>query len=461
MNLSAQAHPNDRLTQRDSVEGNLANRKILFTAEFKVGSEEDTIRVWTMTGANLFWFPTSNCHSGDHKRDTSSEVSKCDSAGVYIPSELTTFHNTSKVFQWWYLIFESGAWGYFGTDRVQYGDFSGDMTFGIATNANYVGQLGLGFRNYQKTSLQSTLNESSFLEQLVRKGDISSNAYSFQLGINNASEGTLLLGAVDHRKYEGTLQKVKMVDMYTDGADSVLILLDGILGSDFSSELNIAVDIRMEYTTLSLPVGAFNELIAHLNAVRAYNKYLVPCDLLDLTDLVSFYFSGVEIQVPVRDLIFQNAYFGCEISIDERDKPPYLGQDILKSAYVVVNLDNKEVALAQASNSPDEKLEDIVSQIPLALAAPLYSYTEVAKKYYYSSTWWFSSLYNVSSRTSYSTNTASRSVDLGSTTYELFYPDATSMYDYYASTNHPKHGNSGPSTRYLPSLLLFSILLAF
>lgn len=55
-----------------------------------------------------------------------------------------------------------------------------------------------------------------------------------------------------------------MVDMYTDGADSVLILLDGILGSDFSSELNIAVGIRMEYTVLSLPVGTFNELIAHL-----------------------------------------------------------------------------------------------------------------------------------------------------------------------------------------------------
>lgn len=122
-----------------------------------------------------------------------------------------------------------------------------------------------------------------------------------------------------------------MVDMYTDGADSVLILLDGILGSDFSSELNIAVGIRMEYTVLSLPVGTFNELIAHLNAVRAgYNNYLVPCDLLDLTDLVSFYFSGVEIQVPVRDLIFQNAYFGCEI--EERERPPYLGQDILKSA---------------------------------------------------------------------------------------------------------------------------------
>lgn len=141
----------------------MANRKILFTAEFKVGSGEDTIRVWTMTGANLFWFRTSNCHSGDHKRDTRSEVFKCDSAGVYIPSELTTFHNTSKMFQWWYLIIERGAWGYFGTDRVQYGDFSGDMTFGIATNANYVGQLGLGFRDYQMTSLQSTLNESSFL----------------------------------------------------------------------------------------------------------------------------------------------------------------------------------------------------------------------------------------------------------------------------------------------------------
>jgi len=276
------------------------------------------------------------------------------------------------------------------------------------------------------------------------------------LGINNASEGTLLLGAVDHNKYEGTLQKVKMVDLYTDGSDSILILLDGYLGDGFSSEINIPVLISTSLIRLNLPPGSLEKMCEHLGTkVFDGSSYaFVPCSLLNLTDLISFYFSGIEIQVPVRDLIVQHPYFGCLISISEFDGPYHLSQDILKSAYVVVDLDNKKVALAQATNSSNEDIEDIVSEIPLALEAPLYSYTEVAEKYYYSNGW-FSSLYDVSSRPSYSTNTDSRSVDLGSTTYVLS-PEVTDKYVY--ST---KHRNSGHFTRCLHLLfLLFSILLA-
>ncbi|SGZ51247.1 CIC11C00000004599 [Sungouiella intermedia] len=436
VDLTAHPHSNEKLTRRDDVKGELSNRDVAYTAEFKIGSEEDTVRVSASTSLNLIWFPIDDCNSYNYKRDTLSDLVQCDSAGVYLPSQLSSFKNTSDVFQWSYDYYDYGAVGYFGTDKVQYGDFSGDITFGIADRADYIGELGLGFPYNQSVSSDSTLKEPSFLEQLVKKGDIKKDAYSFQLGINNASEGTLLLGAVDHSKYKGKLQKVKMVDLYADGSDSILILLDGYLGDGFSSEMNIPVLVTMDYRSLIFPFGSLDKIYEHLDAV--YNQvsyHVVPCSLLNLTELISFYFSGIEIQVPVRDLIVQSPDFGCLISISEFDGPYHLGQDILKSAYVVVDLDNKEVALAQATISSNDDIEDIVSEIPLALAAPLYSYTEVAEKYFYSSYYgaWYNSLYDVPSRSSYSTNTGSRSVDLGSTTYDLLYPDATTWYNYFAT----------------------------
>ena len=124
----------------------------------------------------------------------------------------------------------------------------------------------------------------------------------------------------------------------------------------------MAATISSEYTVLSFPYGSFDPLIDELKAVgNYYGEYIVPCSMLNLTDLISLYFSGIEIQVPVRDLVFQSSYYGCMLTFEEYDGPAALGQDILKSAYVVVDLDNKEVALAQATNSSSDMLSRMVA----------------------------------------------------------------------------------------------------
>jgi len=241
MDLSALSHPNERISERDYVGG--AVRRFAYTAPLKIGSLEDEVRIAFQTTRNLFWVPTRNCDSYQfqNKRDTITGFYQCDSNGVYLPSKLTSFRNTGYLFHWWYSETDTGgASGYFGYDKVQYGVYSGNVTFGIAT-ADLFGEIGLGFPDLQILDTDSTLGGVTFSQQLLENGDIKSNAFSFQLGINNASEGTLLLGAVDHSKYEGKLQKVKMVDLYTDGSDSILILLDGYLGDGFSSEMNISV----------------------------------------------------------------------------------------------------------------------------------------------------------------------------------------------------------------------------
>lgn len=456
--------PDEGLSPRDYVKGELLNRKAYFSAEFVVGSDNDTVRVWVGTGLNLLWFPTYLCfYYYSYKRDTLYDLFRCLSGGVYSPASLSSFINTTKVFHYENVFTSRYARGYFGTDVIEYGDFRGNITFGIGTNTSFVGQLGLGFPSNALASSEATLNQPSFLEQLVENGHIKSNAYSFQMGLNNASEGTLLLGAVDHAKYEEPLQKVRMVDMFLGGPSSVLILFDGFLGNGFNSDVNIPIEISMEYTGLSFPYGSIDGILEYLEVENDnFGNYLVQCNLLNLTELISFYFSGVEIQVPVRNLVSQVSSGFCVLSIIEGPGLAYIGDDILQSAYFVVDLNNKEVALAQAKNSSNENIEDIISTIPLALEAPLYSYTNVAKKYSYETSEWFTSLYKVPHRPKYSTNTGSRSVDWGNTTYRLEFSTSSDYYGYWASRNGGDQGKgigSGLSTLALLFIQILSTLL--
>lgn len=97
---------------------------------------------------------------------------------------------------------------------MQFGDYSGEVTFCVAESADFIGRFGLGLPGSPYVDPEST-NTTTFLKQLVDDGTIASNSYSIQLGLNNATEGTLILGALDHNRYKEVLQKVQMVNSLT------------------------------------------------------------------------------------------------------------------------------------------------------------------------------------------------------------------------------------------------------
>lgn len=428
MDLKAAGVPINKISKKDEVIAEISNRRIYYTTAFKVGSEEDEVEVLVEMILNLLWFPTPQCDSYYYKRDNMYDYYLCDFKGTYSPEDLTSFTNTTEEFQFMFSSSYYGAWGYLASDRVQFGDYSGDVTFGVAEAADFIGRFGLGLPGSPYLDTESS-NVTSFLEQLVDDGTISSQSYSIQLGLNNATEGSLILGAVDHSKYRGELQKVRMVDAYMGDGQEILIILDGILGNGFSVRTNIPISVSCELTLLSLSNDLVQQIASYMDA--EFDDYLevhiLDCSFLNLTDLISFYFSGIEIEVPLRDLVYQASSGSCWLTCYEDYGPPYLGQDVLRNAYIVVDLDNKEVALAQAASSDNEDIEDIVSSIPLALEAPLYSYTDVGEKYSYDEYGYLETeLFDVQTPSSYSFNTGSRSVDLGTSVYKLEFPSTSS-----------------------------------
>lgn len=408
--------PDSHVSKRYGVRGAISTRNSLYTAQFKVGSRKDEVRVSLLSQLNELWFPHPRCKSITFIEDhiERREWVECFEYGTFDPKNLSTFRLSNTSFESWWN--DDLAEGYIGTDVVQFGDKSLNITFGVGYRTDTVGQLGLGFQH--DSSAHS--NFTSFGEMLVKNGYILRNAYSLQLGANNASEGVLMYGAVDHSKYDGTLQKIKMVNASTDGNfDAILINFDGILYSDGWNFSNCAVILEITRPGLVLPFLVVKKIAELLHGYEWLDLgYRVPCFNLELTDVIRFYFSGVELQVPVRDLITQHM-FNCWLSIEYISSGPYLlGQDILKSAYLVVDLEGREVALGQVnSTSNDENIEEIGSTVPLALEAPLYSYTEAQDKYYRYSTLTFQDSKKTQSGPTYSMNTSPLTQDAGGTKY--------------------------------------------
>lgn len=423
MDLSKVSESDIQHSKRDAVNGKVSNRNSFYTAQFKVGSRRDEVEVFLHSQLNELWFPYSRCDRyssiyDDLTRRDRIGLLECYDYGTFNPKNLTTFRLSEKYFEafWGY----QTARGYLGTDVVEFGGTSSNITFGVGYYASTIGQLGLGF---EYDSTQS--NFTSFGDLLVKEGVISRNAYSLQLGANNASDGVLMYGAVDHGRYHGTLQKMKMVNTSADGQfDAILINFDGILysGGWNSSNSSVIIDIAEEW--LILPSSVVLKLAELLHGYRdsTDNSYQVPCFNLELRDVIRFYFSGVELQVPVRDLVFQ-LYSSCLVSLIPYNEGPYIiGQDVLKSAYLVVDLEGREVAMAQANSiSNGENIEEIGTDIPLASEAPLYSYSEAQDKYYAIHSRGHTITQRVSSsaenRATYSMDTSPLTLDGGGTKY--------------------------------------------
>lgn len=455
--------------ERDDNGIEIANLNTFFLANISLGSNNQSLGVLLDTGSSDLWVPVSSCDGlGYYKTkrgerqvkkvfgglpafpDTSGQFHDkayydtydCLSFGYFSPNDLSTFqeNTTALDFEISYLD-GSLAEGYWGSDFVSFGDYRVNMTFGVATYSDSQAVFGIGLpenevSNVVSSSYSGGLNNgfvySNFPLRLKEEGLIKSHAYSMLLGRNNVSHGEILFGAVDHGKYDGLLQKVKIVNQYQSAgykSFSIDVILDGILSDKFAHYDQTSVLLDSGATLLRLPYSYMSELVDYLDLSYSSSAgmYKIDCLYLDLDKTLSFYLSGVEIQVPLRDLVFQ--YHACYFGIRSSSSFNILGDNFLKNAYVVYDLENMEVALAQAAaEDHPETIEEISSLIPLALEAPYYSNTKL-EEFYTTSDGYLDLVSQLVESPLYTFETVGRSsYDLGNTTYERYYTVSSSRY---------------------------------
>lgn len=174
-----------------------------------------------------------------------------------------------------------------------------------------------------------------------------------------------------------------------EGHSQLAIALSGISVDDKellwpSPNLPSAVLLDSGTTLMYLPSTVTEALYEEVGAVTDYVGgtvlSFVPCDLARQNKTIDFSFSGVQISVPFNELVlYPNApdgssaadtqvfsdgtpacVFGVAVSSSSSRNLAVLGDTFLRSAYVVYDLDNDQISLAQTKfNSTADDIEEI------------------------------------------------------------------------------------------------------
>ncbi|CUM64827.1 uncharacterized protein PRCAT00002442001 [Priceomyces carsonii] len=325
-----------------------------------------------------------------------TSASTCTSFGSFNTANSDTYkrNNSAPDFSITYADY-SNADGVWGSDDVEIGGQSlKSLVFAVANRTtSHISVLGIGLPQLEITN--SYLNGLDAYEyenlpmKLKSQGLINKVAYSLYLADAESKNGTVLFGAVDHAKYTGPLETVPIISTYSYEEDlsRITIMLTSMTFDSGKEKTNINGGYRalldsgstLTYfpPTLLYQIGSMLNGIWDLSMVT----YRVNCTH-DSNVAFVFNFSGKTIRVPLSNLLIRSLEDYCYLGIIESSEYLIFGDNFLRSAYIVYDLEDEEVSLAQAKYTDDEDIEIITSSIPGVTRAAKYNSTTMRYQTY-------------------------------------------------------------------------------
>ncbi|KAI1755872.1 aspartic peptidase domain-containing protein [Xylaria castorea] len=365
-----------------------------YYAEVALGTPPQPVTLILDTGSSDVWVLDTNadlCQS----RSLQSIYGTC--LATYEPTDSSTYTVVDQdAFRIQYLD-GSGAEGDYIKDTLHIAGTSVEaLQVGLAENSSInSGLLGIGFN----TNVAADKPYPNIADLFVEQDLISIQAYSLYLDDLNAETGTILFGGIDTKKFIGQLKSVDILpDAQSNTYSSFTVALGSLKVNSSSSNSNGSELITKETpvildsgTTLTyLPSSIARRIYQTFNAVddtRDTGLVYVSCDLLssEKDTTIDFQFgdrNGPVVRVPIDELVLDNVKGYLNIGLELPDLPfddvcsfgiqslsgiYLLGDTFLRSAYVVYDLTNKKIGLAQANvNATESNVMEITSSgIPL------------------------------------------------------------------------------------------------
>lgn len=293
--------------------------------------------------------------------------------------------------------------GSYFNDTVTFGEGKiENQQLGLASDTvRATGLMGLGF----SANVAARKKYPTVIDNMVEQGLIETRAFSLYLNDLDSDAGTVLFGAIDSKKYIGDLAILELSPESSSGTNNVTSFNVHISGFDLKNAkgnkpVNLpnldSMAILDSGSTISLlPDDQVQELWDEFNVVTSKDTLTPYIDCAYRGDkgkgyVFEFVFDGKTIQVPIDEMVI-DAYadvqalfkqylirnkgltevsdwdsvcmFGIGSTADfdiDTDKFTLLGDTFLRSAYVVYDLDNERLAIAQANlNSTDSNIVDI------------------------------------------------------------------------------------------------------
>lgn len=325
--------------------------------------------------------------------DASRTTNTCTDYGSYETDNSDTWSRNDTAPEF-YIQYADGtsATGVWGQDNMVFGDTNvTDLSFALVNHSDSAfGVLGIGLPGLESTYTGLRVSGTPYQYEnlpmrLVRQGLINKNVYSLYLNSPNANTGSILFGAIDKAKYLGQLETVPIVNVYDHVYKDPIRLDVTMSGLSFQSSSQNESISSTSYpalldsgTTLTyLPSDLLKRVTSLFSAQYSslYGYYQLSCDFNTDSAHIVFNFSGIKIKVPVSEFVITAGRNQCFLGIMEQTSQvagtdyAVLGGNFLRSAYVVYDLDDYTISMAQANYSNNEDIEVVESSIPDSVSA--------------------------------------------------------------------------------------------
>ncbi|KAI8964640.1 acid protease [Daldinia sp. FL1419] len=371
-----------------------------YFASCSVGTPGQNLTLQLDTGSSDIWVPSSNSvvcqRTSNNPGCTLGSFDESDSSSFSVVGE-----NEFSISY----VDGSHSKGDYISEAFEIGGAQlSNLTMGLGVNTDIpYGLVGVGYVASEAivSTTRTTSSEYDNLPVVMQKqGLIATNAYSLWLNDLDASTGSILFGGIDTKKYQGDLTRINIYKDSRSGIfSSFTVALTSVgasssSGTDtLSSEFPIPVVLDSGTTLSYLPTDLAEQMWQEVGAEYDgdFSVPLIPCSMKNSQGHFSFGFGGSGgpvINVAMDELVLPLTSSGksfaladgesaCQFGVQNFSSSSssfLLGDTFLRSAYVVYDLVNNEVALAPTDfNSTTSNVVAFPSQgaqIPSASAAP-------------------------------------------------------------------------------------------
>ena len=352
------------------------NQETLYYANLSLGTPAQELRLHIDTGSSDLWANVESSEICADRRDY------CSGGATYNPNASSTYKYVNSDFNVSY-VDGSGAAGDYATDTLSIGGHTlTGLQFGIgyeSTSAD--GILGIGYAaDEAQVNAAHQKSYANLPQAMVSAGLINSNAYSLWLDDLEANTGSIIFGGVDTDKYTGQLQTLPIQQEFDEYAE-IIITVSSMKMVNGDSTNNLNTDLP---TAVILDSGSSLTYLPNTNAIYTavnaqYSQQdgaaFVSCSLANENITLDFTFTSITISVPISELVLSiddieegrespnEGYNGagsyhtggsdeniCLFGIaPSQGSTSVLGDTFLRSAYVVYDLANNEISLAQTN----------------------------------------------------------------------------------------------------------------
>lgn len=359
----------DRLRRRQTktIQQSLDNEETLYYANVTMGTPAQNLRMHIDTGSSDLWVNVADsglCRGSGNL---------CAVSGTYAPNSSSTYSYVNSLFNISY-VDGSGSSGDYVKDVLRIGGATlNGQQFGVGyTSSSQQGIMGIGYAANEAIVEYQSETYANIPQHMMQAGLINTNAYSLWLNDLDASRGSILFGGVNTAKYTGSLETLPIVKESGVYAEFVIALtsvgMNGKQGS-VASNVNTAALLDSGSSLMYLPDEVAQKIYTLTGATYSNEQSaaFIDCAMAHNDTTIDFTFSSPTIRVPMNELVIVAGYQGrkeiCILGISPAGgSTPVLGDTFLRSAYVVYDLSNNEISLAQTNfNSTDNNIMEITS----------------------------------------------------------------------------------------------------